>query len=386
MQYDEELARMRAQMLAKQEEEPPIFDDGARFLGQDPNMMQVGLFGRPKKPAAPPTAPPVNLQRRSILGLTPMPAELPAVVPPAQPKLTPQQMEQAVKPQATFPGPHPDVWAGGPSFMSMGDLGDVVKRYTEKNYPESAPAEASPSTSPLQSLVDKTLNAPISRREVLKKTGQAALQQVLPTPSISDIVPQVISPLAEVVTTTAATAASDMSPAIASVLRDMLKERMGDVMEYGEDEVPITVEKYLGYVPDFDPALKKDITRELKEYNDLTQEKGQYLERYDDIRDREYELAEYLEPLVDRMPGDKAWQELTGHMEFDDYLNEHGELGLAKQFRNAGATKQEVIDFLDTYYMSFDPDDKDFVRGLNKLYAGWGMYRAPKPKAKSKDK
>ena len=87
MQYDEELARMRAQMLAK-EEEPPIFDDGARFLGQDPNMMQVGLFGRPKKPAAPPTAPPVNLQRRSILGLTPMPAELPAVIPPAQPKLT----------------------------------------------------------------------------------------------------------------------------------------------------------------------------------------------------------------------------------------------------------------------------------------------------------
>jgi hypothetical protein len=115
-------------------------------------MMQVGLFGRPKKPAAPPTAPPVNLQRRSILGLTPLPADLPAVVPPAQPKLTPQQMEQAVKPQATFPGPHPDVWAGGPSFMGMGDLGDVVKRYTEKNYPESAPAEASPSTNPLQSL------------------------------------------------------------------------------------------------------------------------------------------------------------------------------------------------------------------------------------------
>ena len=81
MLYDEELARMRAQMLAKEDEEPPVFDDGARYLGQDPNMMQVGLFGRPKKPAAPPVAPPVNLQRRSILGLTPMPAELPAVIP-----------------------------------------------------------------------------------------------------------------------------------------------------------------------------------------------------------------------------------------------------------------------------------------------------------------
>lgn len=159
--YDEELARMRAQMLAKQEEEPPIFDDGARFLGQDPNMMQVGLFGRPKKPTAPPAAPPVNLQRRSILGLTPMPADLPAVIPPsAQPKLTPQQMEQAA--------------------------------------PQQQPTSSAPSTSPLQSLADKTLNAPISRREVLKKTGQAALQQVLPTPSISDIAPQVISPVAAI--------------------------------------------------------------------------------------------------------------------------------------------------------------------------------------------
>jgi hypothetical protein len=389
MLYDEELARMRAQMLAKEDEESPVFDDGARFLGQDPNMMQVGLFGRPKKPVAPPTAPPVNLQRRSILGLTPLPAELPAVIPPAQPKLTPQQMEQAVKPQATFPGPHPDVYAGGP-FMSMGDMGDVIKRHLEERKPWTPPAEreatppAAPSANPLQTLADKALNAPMSRRDVLKRAGQAALQQVVPMPSVTDVIPQVMSPLTEAVTTTAATAASGMSPAIASVLRNMLKERMDDVMAYGEDEVPITVEKFLGYAPDFDPALKKDITRELKEYNDLTQEKGQYLERYDDIRDREYELAEYLEPLVDRMPGDKAWQELTSHMEFDDYLNEHGELGLAKQFRNAGATKQEVIDFLDTYYMGFDPDDKNFARGLNRLYAK--PLAQPKPKAKPKSK
>ena len=384
MLYDEELARMRAQMLAKEDEEPPVFDDGARYLGQDPNMMQVGLFGRPKKPAAPPVAPPVNLQRRSILGLTPMPAELPAVIPPAQPKLTPQQMEQAVKPQATFPGPHPEVWSGGP-FMSMGDMGDVIKRHLEERKPITAPA--APSVDPLQSLADKALNAPMSRRDVLKRAGQAALQQVVPMPSVTDVVPQVMSPLTEVATTTAATAASGMPPAIAAVIRDMLKERMGDVMEYGEDEIPITVEKFLGYAPDFDPALKKDITRELKEYNDLTQEKGQYLERYDDIRDREYELSEYLEPLVDRMPGDKAWQELTGHMEFEDYLNENGAIGLAKQFRKSGATKDEVLNFLDTYYEGFDPDDRDFTRSLNRLYSK--PLAQPKPKAtksKSKDK
>ena len=161
MPYDEELARMRAQMLAKEEEEPPVFDDGARFLGQDPNMMQVGLFGRPKKPTAPPAAPPVNLQRRSILGLTPMPADLPAVIPPsAQPKLTPQQIEQAA--------------------------------------PQQQPTSSAPSASPLQSLADKALNAPMSRRDVLKRAGQTALQQVVPMPSIKDVVPEIASPLANV--------------------------------------------------------------------------------------------------------------------------------------------------------------------------------------------
>jgi hypothetical protein len=162
--YDEELARMRAQMLAKEEEEPSVFDDGARFLGQDPNMMQVGLFGRPKKPIAPTIAPPVNLQRRSILGLTPMPADLPAVIPPSAPRPTPQQMEQAVpQQQPTAPAP-----------------------------------SAAPSASPLQALADKALNAPISRRDVLKRAGQAALQQVMPIPSVTDVIPQVMPPLAAI--------------------------------------------------------------------------------------------------------------------------------------------------------------------------------------------
>ena len=193
MQYDEELARMRAQMLAKEEEEPPVFDDGARFLGQDPNMMQVGLFGRPKKPAAPPVAPPVNLQRRSILGLTPMPADLPAVIPPSAPRPTPQQIEQAVpQQQPTTPAP-----------------------------------SAAPSASPLQALADKALNAPMSRRDVLKRAGQAALQQVVPMPSITDVVPQVMSPLAEVAK---AVPAFDKN-AIIGAVSSFLTDRMGSTTE-----------------------------------------------------------------------------------------------------------------------------------------------------------
>lgn len=348
MQYDEELARMRAQMLAKQDEEPPVFDDGARYLGQDPNMMPIGWFGRPKKPAAPPAAPPVNLQRRSILGLTPMPADLPAVIPPAQPRPTPQQIEQAVPQQQPM-----------------------------------TPAPSAPSASPLQSLADKALNAPMSRRDVLQRAGQVALQQVVPMPSVTDVVPQVMSPLTEAVTTTAASAASGMSPAIASVLRDMLKERLNDVADYGEEEIPETVEKYLKLASGLDPNLKKDITRELDAYNSMFDE-DKDIDMYDDIKDAQQEFSMYLDTLADKLPGDKAWQELTGHMEFEDYLNENGAIGLAKQFRKSGATKDEVLDFLDTYYEGFDPDDTGFMRSLNRLYAK--PLAQPKPKAKPKGK
>jgi hypothetical protein len=201
MQYDEELARMRAQMLAKEDEEPPVFDDGARFLGQDPNMMQVGLFGRPKKPVAPPTAPPVNLQRRSILGLTPLPAELPAVIPPSAPRPTPQQIEQAVpQQQPTTPAP-------------------------------SAAPSSAPSASPLQALADKALNAPMSRRDVLKRAGQAALQQVVPMPSVTDVIPQVMSPLAEVAKAAPAFDKSAIIGAVSSFLTDKMVDTSSDLAE-----------------------------------------------------------------------------------------------------------------------------------------------------------
>lgn len=195
MLYDEELARMRAQMLAKEEEEPPVFDDGARFLGQDPNMMQVGLFGRPKKPAAPPTAPPVNLQRRSILGLTPMPADLPAVIPPSAPRPTPQQIEQAVPQQQ----------------------------------PTSSAPSSAPSASPLQSLADKALNTPMSRRNVLQRAGQAALQQVVPMPSVTDVVPQVMSPLAEVAKAVPAFDKNAIISAVSSFLTDKMVDTSSDL-------------------------------------------------------------------------------------------------------------------------------------------------------------
>jgi len=247
MQYDEELARMRAQMLAKEEEEPPVFDDGARFLGQDPNMMQVGLFGRPKKPVAPPTAPPVNLQRRSILGLTPLPAELPAVIPPSTPRPTPQQIEQAVpQQQPTTPAP-------------------------------SAAPSSAPSASPLQALADKALNAPMSRRDVLKRAGQAALQQVVPMPSVTDVIPQVMSPLAEVAKAAPAFDKSAIIGAVSSFLTDRMgstTEELGKelakrgVYDYDPDN-PITAWEYAQYGDDTHANYEGDTEPDLSQTSGL---------------------------------------------------------------------------------------------------------------------
>jgi len=247
MQYDEELARMRAQMLAKEDEEPPVFDDGARFLGQDPNMMQVGLFGRPKKPVAPPTAPPVNLQRRSILGLTPLPAELPAVIPPSAPRPTPQQIEQAVpQQQPTTPAP-------------------------------SAAPSSAPSASPLQALADKALNAPMSRRDVLQRAGQVALQQVVPMPSVTDVIPQVVSPLAEVAKAAPAFDKNAIIGAVSSFLTDKMgntAEMLGKelskrgVYDYDPDN-PITAWEYAQYGDDTHANYEGDTEPDLSQTSGL---------------------------------------------------------------------------------------------------------------------
>lgn len=397
MPYDEELARMRAQMLANQDDEPPVFDDGARYLGQDPNMMPVGLFGRPKKPVAPPTAPPVNLQRRSILGLTPMPAELPAVVPPAQPKPTPQQIEQAVKPQATFPGPHPEVWAGGP-FMSMGDLGDVIKRHLENRKPwvppservaEPTPTPAEPSASPLQSLADKALNAPMSRRDVLKRAGQAALQQVVPMPSITDVVPEVVSPLAEAATNAVPEFVANKY--IDTHLRDFVRSNAANAFEQEPGAVAVTLwsamkdalqdklpkstfDKYEGLASD----IKYEDARDY-DSSDLSYELFTYMQKH--MKDlKPHELMEILDYLhMDSYDAQDVHGMLLDHYEpappSSSYVDKKNkELGLKPAKAKPKATFGSKVSPLE------------FENYLDASWAHSQASKEPKPKSKSKDK
>jgi len=168
MPSENDFARIRAEMLMQQEESPS-YDDGASLLMRDPAMMEVGLFGRrPPKPMEPP----VNLSRRGILGLgQAAPENLPAVRPADIP----------LPPSSTLPAP-----LSTPGAM------------------QPAPAQARPpvqqptpphTPTPLEALAQKAINAPMSRREVLQRAGQAAVNQMLPTPKIADVVPEIVAPL-----------------------------------------------------------------------------------------------------------------------------------------------------------------------------------------------
>jgi len=184
MPFDD-LAQMRAEMLMRQD--PNVYDDGASQLGMNPYMQPVGLFGKGKPK---PVAPPIDIQRRAIFGLKPQE--------PAQANLPAVRSSDVPVPSAVpvpSQGPHPDVWAGG-SFATNADFANVIKKHLEARRAENAVPEPT-QPAPLTQLANKALNAPISRREVLKKAGQIALNQALPTPKVADVVPEIVSPLAQ---------------------------------------------------------------------------------------------------------------------------------------------------------------------------------------------
>lgn len=355
MPYDEELARMRAQMLANQEDEPPVFDDGARYLGQDPNMMPVGLFGRPKKPVAPPTAPPVNLQRRSILGLTPMPAELPAVVPPAQPKPTPQQIEQAVPQQQ----------------------------------PTSSAPSSAPNISPLQSLADKALNAPMSRRDVLQRAGQAALQQVVPMPKITDVVPEVASPLAEAATNAVPEFVANKY--IDTHLRDFVRSNAANAFEQEPGAVAVTLWSAMR------DALEKKLPKDLVNRYEGWASDIKYQDARDyDSSDLSYELFTNMQNHMKDLKPHELMEILDYlHMDSYDAQDVHGMLldhyepappsssYISKKNKELGL-KPPKAKPQDTFGSKVSP--LEFENYLDSSWAHSQASKEPKPKSESKDK
>lgn len=195
MPYDD-LARMRAEMLMRQD--PNMYDDGASQLGMNPYMQQVGLFGKGKpKPVAP-----VDVARRSVLGLQPQA--------PAQANLPAVRSSDVPVPNAV----PQNVWAGGP-FATNADYANVIKKHLEDRQAENA---AQPQA-PLESMVNKAANAPITRRELIKKAGQVVVNQALPMPNVAEAA----SPLAE-----AAKNVFVPNPTIDSYLQDYVSNMISE--------------------------------------------------------------------------------------------------------------------------------------------------------------
>jgi len=65
---------------------------------------------------------------------------------------------------------------------------------------------------PLTQLIQKAAETPMSRRDVLKRAGQVAIQQVVPMPKIADVIPEIAAPMAPLTQMAADIAQSTFKP------------------------------------------------------------------------------------------------------------------------------------------------------------------------------
>lgn len=309
MPYDDSLARIKAELLMQQQ---PTYDDGANLFGQDPYIQQVGLFGKGPKPIKP-VAPPVDVQRRALFGLQPQ-AEYP--VPAIRPTDIPV-------PTSNLPTPAPT---------------------------PAPPAQEAP-VSPLKALADKAINTPISRREVLKKAGQAALNQALPTPKISDVVPSIASPLVEAAKEVTASPAQSIMPhaAIWASLKDMIKEG------FDEDAAndPTNIREKLDEYQDLaDP--NKLSAKEIKQAQRLAKKFDKLLDSdadEEDLYDIHDAMSDHVKKAIDAMSHGNVISELE-NVGYDIDAN-----ALAKYLQEKKFTKEQIAAFLDENHPGFDYDE-----------------------------
>jgi hypothetical protein len=315
MPYDDNLARIKAEMMMQNR---PLYDDGASELESGPGIMQVGLFGRGPKPTKP-VAPPVDMQRRSILGLKPQ-AEYP--VPAIRATDIPV-------PTSNFPAPAPQQ-APMPAPMQ--------------------PAQEAP-VSPLQSLANKAMNAPISRREVLKKAGQAAVGQILPTPSVTNIIPEIMSPLAEAAKEVIASPAQSAMPhaAIWASLKDLIKEGFDEDASMDPTNIREKLDEYHGMVdPEQLPVKElKQAHRLGRKYDKLLNSDAEGEDLYD-IQDR---MSEHVKKAIGAMSHENVISELE-NVGYD--INAYD---IANLLKDKGFSKQEIADFLDENHPGFEYDE-----------------------------
>jgi hypothetical protein len=239
-----DLAQMRAEMLMK--ELPTYGNDGMDMFQRDPSMQQVGLFG--KKPPAP-KAPPVELAdptRRAFFRM-PTQDQLPAVVP---------------SPIAPKPGNLPMV----PAKPSAEALMPPTPNVAPPTQPEQPGV--------LESLANKALETPMSRRGFLETTGRAAASQMLrpkidlglfnesPLTQAAELAPQA-APMS--IATAAANFVSKQlnSPEFDSVtdkIKGILQENGYENYADELDEEPSLLFSFIEpYMEEYEPGLRNQI-------------------------------------------------------------------------------------------------------------------------------
>jgi len=269
MPSENDFARIRAEMLMQQAESPS-YDDGASLLMRDPAMMEVGLFGRrPPKPMEPP----VNLSRRGIIGLGQaapenLPAVRPADIPLPQSSPLPAPLST---PGAMQPAPAP------------------ARPPVQQPTPPHTPT-------PLEALAQKAINTPMSRREVLQRARQAAVNQMLPTPKIADVVPEIAAPLAPLTqmakAAEAVQSAFTPNPAIDNVLRSALINVFEDAI--GSEPFAAATSAYSFMRAALEDRVDK---KELSKYDKINKRLKRYYDE-DNYGDSAYDAAEKIEQFV----------------------------------------------------------------------------------------
>jgi hypothetical protein len=302
-----------------QQEQSPSYDDGASLLMRDPNMMRVGLFGR--RPTVP-MEPPVNLARRGIILGRAAPENLPAVRPADIPL------------PSSSPLPAP---LSTPGAMQPGPASPPVQQPTPPHTP-----------TPLEALAQKAINAPMSRRDVLQRAGQAAVNQMLPTPKITDVVPEVALPFSPLVQ-----AAKTIEPGFKP--NPLFDSRIADyaqgIIDYTFEQEPSGVAQTL-WLASRNLLKDKLPAQEVAKLDQLAKTPGgKYVpDSSDEISDRHAEM------LYDKMSG--HIRTLAPHEQLDitDHLQQSGvdPAEIAKEISGKG-NSAELEKYISDMYDAASP-------------------------------
>lgn len=292
---DQDLARLYAEYLAQQT--PPTYDDGASLLRGNPMALEVGLFGKGPKPK--PVAPPVDIQRRRILGLNDIPEQKPST-----------QLPAISTPSSVAPAP--------------------------------TPAQA-----PLSSMAYKALTTPMSRRQFLGNTARTAGQMALrgAVPELAKLAETSQKfPLQEM-----ATQAAPKDPY--ADIWDVLKGAIGEQIYNSARDDALTFE----YDALRDELGVENLPKDLVDLHNETRNRIDELENsehteYEALMDEYGSLMYRIGDLIDHAPASHVFNLMERYGVSTDAAD------IAEWLRSNDFTPEQIHDFLDTHYPYYDED------------------------------